>query len=111
MPFRDAASARHYLREPSHAFERERIPLLVRNENLQLNHQRSSFFLSGISCPENKRQLEEESSLLLGNDNSVARNGRDGRDLRNRTGALPHCWRWGRLLESEQGLLRLIPHA
>ena len=34
-----------------------------------------------------------------------------GRDLRNRGGPLPHCWGEGALLESEQGLLRLISHA
>jgi hypothetical protein len=34
-----------------------------------------------------------------------------GGDLRNRGGALPHCWGLGRLLESEQGLLRPILHA
>ena len=32
-------------------------------------------------------------------------------DLRNRGEALPHCCCGSALLESEQGLLRLIPHA
>ena len=34
-----------------------------------------------------------------------------GCDLRNRLAALPHCWWWRALLESEQGLLRLTSHA
>ena len=32
-------------------------------------------------------------------------------DLRNREGALLHCWWWRALLESEQGYSAPIPHA
>ena len=36
---------------------------------------------------------------------------RETGDLRNRVRALPHCWGRRALLESKQGLFRLIPHA
>jgi len=102
VPFRDAASARHYLREPSHAFAESGF---LYSFGMTINERQLAFlFQTAIASSWNENPF-------LGNDNSLARNGRDGRDLRNRTGALPHCWGWGRLLESEQGLLRLIPHA
>jgi hypothetical protein len=40
---------------------------------------------------------------FLESNNSLARNGGDGRDLRNREGALPHCWGWGAAPRIEAG--------